>query len=67
MLLFYTNSCLNENFKYMRYLNGSSGFDLTTRDSYSTILVEVFTNLSSEENTYLTNHLEWTEHKMMGF
>ena len=51
----------------MRYLNGSSGFDLTTRDSYSTILVEVFTNLSSEENTYLTNHLEWTEHKKMGF
>ena len=39
-----------------------SGFDLTTRDSYFTILVEVFTNHILVENTYFTNHIEWTEH-----
>ena len=35
-----------------------SGFDLTTRDSYFTILVEVFTNHILVENTYFTNHIE---------
>ena len=35
-----------------------SGFDLTTRDSYFTILVEVFTNHVSAENTYFTNYTE---------
>ena len=44
-----------------------SGFDLTTRDSYFTILVEVFTNYTSDENKYFTNNIEWTEHKIMGF
>ena len=44
-----------------------TGFDLTTRDSYFTILVEVFTNHISAENRYFTNHIEWTEHKIMGF
>ena len=39
-----------------------SGFDLTTRDSYFTILVEVFTNHILVENTYFTNPIEWTEH-----
>ena len=31
------------------------------------ILVEIFTNHFSAENTYFTNHIEWTEHKTMGF
>ena len=38
-----------------------SGFDLATRDSYFTILVD--RNLA--ENTYFTNHMEWTEHRIM--
>ena len=41
--------------------------DLTTRDSYFTILVEVFTNHISVENIYFTKHVEWTEHKIVGF
>ena len=44
-----------------------TGFDLTTRDSYFTILVEVFTNHISAELTYFTNHIEWMEHKIMGY
>ena len=40
-------------------------FDLTTRDSYFTILVEVFTNHMLAESTYFTNHIDWTEHKIM--
>ena len=43
------------------------GFDLTARDSYFTILVEVFTNHFLIEYTYYTNHAKWTEHKIMGF
>ena len=31
-----------------------------TRDFYFTILVEVFMNHISAENTYFTNHVEWT-------
>ena len=42
-----------------------AGFDLKTRDSYFTILVEVFTNHIFTENTYFTNHLGSTEHKIM--
>ena len=38
-----------------------------TRDWYLTILVEVFTNHFSAENTYFTNHTDWTEHKIIGF
>ena len=38
--------------------------DLTTHDSYFTILVEVFTKRILTENTYFTNHLEWTEYKI---
>ena len=44
-----------------------TGSDLTTRDSYFTILVEVFTNHISAELTYFTNHIEWMEHKIMGY
>ena len=40
----------------------NTGFDLAARDSYFTILVEVFTNHILVENTYFTNHIEWTEH-----
>ena len=43
----------------------STGIDLTTRDSYFTLLVEVFTNLILVENTNFTNHLGRTEHKIM--
>ena len=42
-----------------------SGFDLMTRDSYFTVLVEVFTIHILAEDTYFTNHVEWTEHKTM--
>ena len=34
-------------------------------DSCFTILVEVFTNLILAGSTYFTNHIEWTEHKIM--
>ena len=36
-------------------------------DSYFLILVEVFMNHVSAENICCTNHIEWTEHKVMGF
>ena len=36
-----------------------------TCDLYFTILVEVFMNHILAENMYLTNHREWTEHKIM--
>ena len=35
----------------------NAGFNLTTRDSYFTILAEVFTNHISAENTFFTNHI----------
>ena len=41
------------------------GFDLTTRDLYFKIQVEVFTNHILAENTYLLNHRNCTEHKNM--
>ena len=43
----------------------SSGFDLTTRDSYFTNGVEVFTNHILAENTYFTNQRERIDHKIM--
>ena len=39
--------------------------NLTTRDSYFTILVEVFTNHISTKSTHFTNHIERTEHSIM--
>ena len=36
-----------------------------TSDSYFTILVEVFTNYILAKNTYFTNRIAWTEHKIM--
>ena len=42
-----------------------TGFNLTTHDSYFTILVEVFTNHVLVENTNFTNHLGWTGHNIM--
>ena len=36
-----------------------------THDSYFTILVEVFMNHMLAGSTYFTNHIEWTEHKIM--
>ena len=41
-----------------------AGFDLTTCNSYFTILVEVFTNHISDKNTYFINHIKWPEHKV---
>ena len=35
-----------------------AGFNLTTRDIYFMILVEVFMNHILVENTYFTNHIE---------
>ena len=43
----------------------AEGIDLTTCDSYLTILVEVFTNHISFENSYFTDHIESTEHEIM--
>ena len=34
-----------------------TGFDLTTRDSYFTILIEVFTNHILTENAHFTNRI----------
>ena len=48
------------------FLN-NSGFHLTIRHSYFTILVEVFKNHILAQNTYFTNHTELTEHKIMVF
>ena len=42
-----------------------AGFDLKTHDLYFMILVGVFMNHVLTENTYFTNHLEWTKHKIM--
>ena len=38
-----------------------------TWDLYFTTLVEVFTNHISAENTYFTNHRQWTEHNITVF
>ena len=38
-----------------------SGFDLTTRDSYITILIKIFTNHILAKSAYFTNRIEWTE------
>ena len=46
---------------FFNEIKESSGFDLTTRDSYFTILVEFFTDHILAENTYFTNHVERTE------
>ena len=40
-------------------------FNLTTHDSYVTILVEVFMNHILAESTYFTNHIEQGEHSIM--
>ena len=42
-------------------------FRVWFNDLYFMILVEVFTNHISAENLYFTNHIEWIEHKIMGF
>ena len=41
------------------------GFDLTSCDLYFMILAEVFMEHILTENTYFTNHIERTEHKIM--
>ena len=46
-------------------LHGGTGFDLTIRDSYFTILIVVFTKHILAENAYSTNHLGGTERKIM--
>ena len=42
-----------------------AGFDLTTPDSYFTILVEVFMSHTSAEKKYFTNCIDRTEYKIM--
>ena len=42
-----------------------TGFNLATCDLYFMIQVEVFMNHILAENTYFTNHIEWTEHTFM--
>ena len=59
-----------ETLRWFSFIQVDLGFDLTTRDSYFTILVEVFTNHILAENMidfriYFTIHLGWTEHKIM--
>ena len=49
----------------IHFLTTSTGFDLTTRDSYFTIIVEVFANHILAGNIYFTNHIQWIEHKIM--
>ena len=51
---------VDKNLKHNRVL-------FRTYDLCFTILVEVFTNHTSAENTYFTNHIEWTECKIIGF
>ena len=43
------------------------GFDLTTRDSYFTILVDDLTFCILVENTHLKKTLEFTEHKLLAW
>ena len=52
---------------FFNEIKESSGFDLTTRDSYFTILVEFFTDHILAENTYFTNHVERTNLCDYGF
>ena len=42
-----------------------SEFDLTTRNSHLTTLVEVFTSDILAESTYFTNRIERTEYSIM--
>ena len=50
---------------FQQALRSDAGFDLMTRDLVFTILVEVFMNHILAKNTYFTNHIEWTEHKIV--
>ena len=43
-----------------------TGFYLTIRDSYFTILVEVFKNYILAENINFTNHIDWPEQTRLG-
>ena len=56
--------CANINFEFS-CSEWRTGFDLMTCDSYFTILIEVFPNHILVENTYFTNHIEWTEYIIM--
>ena len=47
--------------------NKFPGFNLTTRDSYFTILIDYFMNHISAEIRNFTNHIKWTGLKIMGF
>ena len=46
------------------YCMSCTRFNLTTRDSYFTTLVGVFTDHILAKNIF-TNRIEWTEHKIM--
>ena len=52
------NIVFQEQFKvpYKLQVSYLPGFDLKTRDSHLTILIQVFTNHVFAENTYFTSH-----------
>ena len=69
-------SCCGQTIKWMKTISTigrdwlkvklfTPEFNLTTHDSYVTILVEVFTNHILAESTYFTNHTEQGEHSIM--
>ena len=42
-----------------------TGFNVTTHDSYFTIVVKIFANHILAEKTYFANHVEQIEHRIM--
>ena len=46
-------------------LHKKGPYSFFEKDSYFTVLLEVFTNHILAENTYFTNHFGRTEHKIM--
>ena len=61
----FTFSCLDYVVVKLAGFLDDSEFNLTTHESYFMILVEDFTNYILAENTYFTNHTEWTENKIV--
>ena len=67
-----TNHCSGEkafqnfvSFFFFSITGVTTGFHLMTHDSYFTILIEVFMNHISAENSNFRYHIERTEHKIM--
>ena len=66
---YYTTASLDTSqrrFQYKKLHNKwLSWFNLKTHYLHFKILAEVFTNHILAKKTYITNHLAWTEHKIM--